>query len=231
MAHQQMHSKEFLVGALLGSLLGGTTALLTASKSGKRLRQDVRDLYDNLTDRTFDLTRRSKCLTKNLRNQAYEWSHRAKSKVGNIAQGMKGFVPEEESEEEEECKVRDFAIGALAGGISGAIAGLLLAPKAGSKFRQELKETCEDVSERTQEVANNVNRTRQAWVKSVRSKADKWLDLAEGVLSQLTGTIEEKGENVREKSENVQDRIHGIIEWVALGARLWKGLKSKQSFK
>ena len=51
MSHNQMSSKEFIIGATIGSLLGGASAFLLAPKSGKKIRRDICDLYDDLFEK------------------------------------------------------------------------------------------------------------------------------------------------------------------------------------
>ena len=41
MRHHHVHTKEFIVGAAIGSLLGSVAALLIAPKSGKKLREAI----------------------------------------------------------------------------------------------------------------------------------------------------------------------------------------------
>ena len=38
-----MNTKDFLIGTLIGGIVGATTALFLAPKSGKELRSDISD--------------------------------------------------------------------------------------------------------------------------------------------------------------------------------------------
>lgn len=47
--------KGFLIGALIGTVVGGVTALLLAPKSGEKLRKDVARKYNDYSDQTSKL--------------------------------------------------------------------------------------------------------------------------------------------------------------------------------
>ncbi|WP_438447936.1 YtxH domain-containing protein [Gorillibacterium sp. sgz5001074] len=49
------NGKEFLVGAVVGSVLGAVTALLLAPKSGKELRSDLSEQYGKVSDKTVEI--------------------------------------------------------------------------------------------------------------------------------------------------------------------------------
>lgn len=46
--------KSFSWGAILGGLAAGATALLFAPKSGKKLREDLKHKYHDITDKSHD---------------------------------------------------------------------------------------------------------------------------------------------------------------------------------
>jgi len=47
--------KSFTWGAVLGGIAAGVTALLFAPKSGKQLRGELKDKYEDLTEKGHDL--------------------------------------------------------------------------------------------------------------------------------------------------------------------------------
>lgn len=47
--------KGFIIGTLLGGVLGGVTALLFAPKSGDKLRKDLARKYNDVSDKTKEL--------------------------------------------------------------------------------------------------------------------------------------------------------------------------------
>jgi gas vesicle protein len=55
MARNVSGKKCFAWGALIGSLVGGVTALLLAPKSGERLRKDIVRKYQSATEKTCEI--------------------------------------------------------------------------------------------------------------------------------------------------------------------------------
>ena len=50
--NNQIDAKDFLIGALVGGIVGAATALLLAPKSGKELRSDINEQVSNLKEKT-----------------------------------------------------------------------------------------------------------------------------------------------------------------------------------
>lgn len=230
MRHYHMNAKEFIVGAAVGSLLGSVAALLIAPKSGKGLRKDICDAYCNVSKNTQDLANRGKSLAKSMGCQTCDWASKARSAVTGVKKSVKGWVSEEEEEEEEDEGTRDLLIGGLAGGILGAVVGLLMAPKPGEELRQDIIDTYEDVSDKTQEFANGVTKKGKAFAKTASKKANKWLDLAHELVDDLTENAQDAGEDFFDKAKGLihNDRMHSVMDWASLGFRLWQGIKSKR---
>lgn len=218
MTHKQTHTREFVIGAAVGSLLGGIAALLAAPKAGKILREELCDTYCDLAKRTEDLADKGRALAHTIGSESGKWTGKARRAVDDAKRSVRGLMGQRVEEEENHAK--DFLIGGLAGGIVGAVVGLLLAPKAGGELRQELIEKYEDVSDRS-----------HAFAKSSRSKANKWLALAREVVEDFTEDAHDKGEEVIDRAKGLinNKRIHDVMDWAALGVRLWqKAKKSKR---
>jgi gas vesicle protein len=73
--------KSFLVGALLGTIAGGITALLLAPKSGKDMRKDLskkareaqdksEELFNNVSDQALDLVDKAKSIAHDAKDAA-----------------------------------------------------------------------------------------------------------------------------------------------------------------
>lgn len=226
MGHGHMHTKEFVVGAAVGSLLGSVAALLVAPKAGKKLRAEICDAYCNISDKTQDLASKGKSLAKSFGCQTCGWVSKGKSAVDGAKESIRGWG----SEEEEEETTRDLLIGGLVGGILGATVGLLLAPKSGEALRQDISDTYEDMSERTHDFANDVTKKGKSFAKKASSRANKWLDLAKEVVDGLTDEVEEKGEDWVEHVKGLVNNKHAnkVMDWAHLGYRLWQGIQSKR---
>jgi gas vesicle protein len=221
-----MSTKEFIIGATIGSLLGSASAFLLAPKTGKKMRRDISDLYDELFEKTQDLacmiSKKGKCLVNDASGQS-DWTSKAKSLMSDLADRINFFKKEEA---QDTCQVKEFVIGAVAGGLIGALAGLLLAPKPGDKFRDDIMDTYNDVTDKTQDFANHVQKQGKYMAKNARKKANKWLDLAKNMVNEFVDDAEEINENVTEKVKDFadmgRDRLGPILEWAALGLRVIK---------
>lgn len=88
-------TSNFLLGVLIGSVVGAATALLFAPKSGKELRIDITNQYENLKDKSSelketviekssDLTNAAKEKTEQLRQFASEKATVVKETAGKL---------------------------------------------------------------------------------------------------------------------------------------------------
>lgn len=82
------HPKDFLAGALLGGILGATTALLLAPKSGSELRQDIsekiQDLTENAQEISQNIQEKGENLANNARAQASHWVDHARDLLESL---------------------------------------------------------------------------------------------------------------------------------------------------
>ena len=228
MTQDHIHTKEFIVGAAVGSLLGSVAALLMAPKSGKRLRQDLNDMYCDLSDSTCDLTRKGKYLARSVGNQACDWTGKAKGLVDGAKKSLCGLVSCEEECEEE--GTRDLIIGGVAGSVLGAAIALLLAPKSGDKFRQDIVDTYEDAIDRTQDYAQQLRKKGRGYAKKAQSKTNKWLAFAKEAIDGFTDEVEDRSEDLTDAVKKLipNEKIHELLDWADLGYRLWQGVKSRR---
>lgn len=51
-----MNTKDFLIGTLIGGIVGASAALLFAPKSGKELREDITEGAATAKDKTYEFT-------------------------------------------------------------------------------------------------------------------------------------------------------------------------------
>ncbi len=226
-------SRDFLIGATVGSLLGTVTTLMLAPKSGKKLRQDICDAYCDITDRTQDVAskfgRRGKSFVKGLSSQTSDWTDKAKDIIEDMSEGISGWMHPDRRDGE---TPRGLLIGGLIGGILGAITGILLAPKSGVDLRQDIAETYEDFTEKAQEFAGQVGRKGKAAAGAVQSQAEDWLDVIRDIADRLMGEGKETGERLKEtameKGKGISSRMNDIIDWASLGYRLWKGFAGRR---
>ncbi len=111
---------------------------------------------------------------------------------------------------------KGFLIGALVGGVAGAITALLLAPKSGAELRRDITDTSNDVilkaSDYFKHVENqmgdyiNVSKEKAIdIVDSARTKAENLLYEAEGVLKDARQKAVNAKDNVEYKIGNLKD--------------------------
>ena len=80
----EMNSKDFLIGALVGGIIGAAAALFLAPKSGAELRGDVSTQATQLKEKTVDLSSTAREKTSQLSTQLKEKSGPLVDKVKSI---------------------------------------------------------------------------------------------------------------------------------------------------
>jgi gas vesicle protein len=148
---------SILTTALVGGALGAGLGLLLAPKAGSETRKDLRRAADRVTHAVD--------IGKDLYGESKEFVGKA------IEAGKKAYVEEKPLKSITHDK-RPIMVSILASGIIGAGIGLLLAPKAGSETRADLKK-----------LATNARLT-------VASAIDKSKDLLVEGKSTITGAVE-----------------------------------------
>lgn len=78
---ETMHVKDFVIGALVGGIVGAAAALLLAPKSGSELRGDVAVQAVTLKDKSVELSSVAKDKTAQLSSQLKEQSTQLVDKV------------------------------------------------------------------------------------------------------------------------------------------------------
>lgn len=85
--------KDLLVGAIVGTVLGAVTALLFAPKSGRELRADIAEQYNNVSEKTQEiagqLAEKSKEVAKSVSEHTVEWAGKTKEAALGIADQVK----------------------------------------------------------------------------------------------------------------------------------------------
>ncbi|MCD8502657.1 MAG: YtxH domain-containing protein [Bacillaceae bacterium] len=78
MSKDNMNVKDFFIGALIGGIVGATTSLLMAPKSGKELRND-------LVEQAHTMKEKTSSLTSNAIEKGNKYAQFAKEKSSTIA--------------------------------------------------------------------------------------------------------------------------------------------------
>lgn len=121
------------------------------------------------------------------------------------------------SENNNNTNGKDLVIGVLIGGIIGAGAALLLAPKSGRELRGELSEGYQTASKKTQDLAKNVSERSEVLAGKVKEVAEyvkedvqKWKANALEVANEVKESLGSKAEGVKDEVASAVDKT--IIE-------------------
>ena len=82
-------NRSFIVGALLGSIAAGVTALLLAPKKGKDLRKDLKKKYEDYNEQTHDLVNNVSDRALELVEKAKDIAHDARDAAESFYKDMK----------------------------------------------------------------------------------------------------------------------------------------------
>ncbi len=126
-----------------------------------------------------------------------------------------------DNKSKKETHPKDFVWGGILGGVAGACAGLLLAPKSGQALRKELREKCDQIGDISEQLADVVSEKSKTIANSVSSQAREWADKAKDVIHQ----VEEEGEELQSGVGNVAQHINEALKWVELGTKIWQNVK------
>jgi gas vesicle protein len=110
---------------------------------------------------------------------------------------------------------KDFIMGAVVGGLLGAMAALLLAPKSGRELRQDITEQYGTISEKTQQIANTVTEKTQQIANTVSEKTaniaktattqtSEWVDKAKDVAGTVIDEVKIWSEKRKQAGENTE---------------------------
>ncbi len=100
---------------------------------------------------------------------------------------------------------KDFLLGAVVGGIIGAVTALLLAPKPGTELRADLKETANTVNVKSREIAHQVAERGQSLATQA---AERGQSIAKTVSAQTTELVEK----AKELADTVATEVKGWKE-------------------
>ncbi len=84
-----MDTKDFIIGAVVGGIVGASAAMLVAPKSGKELRADINDKATTAKDKTVEFTNVAKEkgneYSQIAKEKSGEWSEVAKEQWNRVA--------------------------------------------------------------------------------------------------------------------------------------------------
>ncbi|WP_409302227.1 YtxH domain-containing protein [Peribacillus sp. SCS-155] len=85
---ETMNSRDFIIGALIGGVVGAATALFMAPKSGKELMSDINGQARNISERTGKITRVAMEKGGSIAGTAKEKTSSVGEMVSNTSSGL-----------------------------------------------------------------------------------------------------------------------------------------------
>ncbi|MDM5200107.1 MULTISPECIES: YtxH domain-containing protein [Fictibacillus] len=87
--NQNINSKDFIIGALVGGIVGAASALLMAPKSGKELRNDLSDQAGTIRDKSTEWSSMAKDKSSNIARTVSEQSNQVAGKVKELSTSIR----------------------------------------------------------------------------------------------------------------------------------------------
>jgi gas vesicle protein len=107
---------------------------------------------------------------------------------------------------------KDLLIGALVGGILGAVTALLVAPKPGRELRSDIKEQVSTVSDKAVQVASSVSEKTQEIATAVSTQTTEWVDKAKLSATHVIDGVRSLYDFKNEKSAIEEEVTSEILE-------------------
>ncbi|UTR15634.1 YtxH domain-containing protein [Salipaludibacillus sp. LMS25] len=119
----------------------------------------------------------------------------------------------------DKMNTKDFLIGGLIGGIVGASAAFLFAPKSGRELRQDINEQARAAKDKTSDWTNQaVEKGSTMASTAARSVTDQSTQLIEKV-KKLSLSVRKDMQTLSESADYLADDLNGISEDIAASVR------------
>jgi gas vesicle protein len=99
--NQNIDSKDFMIGALVGGMLGAAAALLLAPKAGKELRSDLNEQAVYLKDKSNEFSHIAREKSSNIVRTVSEQSNQVATKVKDLTSNLRKDIDKWRLKEEE----------------------------------------------------------------------------------------------------------------------------------
>ncbi len=98
-----------------------------------------------------------------------------------------------------------FLLGFIVGGLTGAVAALLLAPQSGEQTRGLIKDKAIELSDKVQVTAEEARSKAEQLANETRTRADQ-------IAVEARTRADEAAQTVKQKAEEIQQRGQVVIE-------------------
>jgi gas vesicle protein len=109
-------------------------------------------------------------------------------------------------------KGKELLIGAVVGGLLGAITALLVAPKSGRELRGDIANQVSAVSDKTGQVASAVSEKTQEIVKVVGTQTSEWVDKAKIAATNVIDGVRSLRDSGKEVAADIEEAESEIVE-------------------
>jgi gas vesicle protein len=99
--NQNIDSKDFMIGALVGGMLGAAAALLLAPKAGKELRSDLNEQAGYLKDKSNEFSQIAREKSSGIVRTVTEQSNQVATKVKDLTSNLRKDIDKWRTKEEE----------------------------------------------------------------------------------------------------------------------------------
>ncbi|MFD1358527.1 YtxH domain-containing protein [Fictibacillus halophilus] len=99
--NQNIDSKDFMIGALVGGMLGAAAALLLAPKAGKELRSDLNEQAVYLKDKSNEFSHLAREKSSNIVRTVSEQSNQVATRVKDLTSNLRKDIDKWRAKEEE----------------------------------------------------------------------------------------------------------------------------------
>ncbi|WNB93118.1 YtxH domain-containing protein [Bacillus sp. NEB1478] len=99
--NQNIDSKDFMIGALVGGMLGAAAALLLAPKPGKELRSELNDQAVYLKDKSTEISQMAREKSSNIVKTVSEQSNQMATKVKDLTTNLRKDIDKWRAKEDE----------------------------------------------------------------------------------------------------------------------------------
>lgn len=106
---KQSNGKNFLIGTIVGGVVGAVTALLFAPKSGRELRADIAEQAQAIGEKTQqfagNVSQKTQEVAKSVGEQTSEWVGKAKEAASAVASRVEAWRESRSGQEPSEEEV------------------------------------------------------------------------------------------------------------------------------
>ena len=124
------------------------------------------------------------------------------------------YSSQESIYEEEHVNMKDFVIGALVGGIVGAAAGLLLAPKPGKELRSDVAVQAVNLKDKSADLSSTAKDKTLQLSKQIQEQSTQLVEKVKTLKPQKAPTVFDDGTVSSEGEEPLDEIIEAVIDSV-----------------